>query len=257
MSPPPLAPDAPFYSPNLAPPQSGVRRAGDQRDPANPEPFYTAPPEASPGDGVRLPAGTPPRRSTVRRPRPRQLPPYASTPSPFAQPDLWDTLSIAGVTFLGLVKVSGDPVGVDLDTTKSSGRDGSRIRDKGVKPAKVKLTLKIWDEVTWVSWDALMPVIDPRRQVGRRTPVDVAHPALAQRGVSRLYIEAIAFADVKDDGLVEVVINAYEFMPPSTRATGRTARPALTVAGFRTAFTGTERPPANAPQRPSVANIDP
>jgi len=264
MSPPPVTPPEPFYSPGaaLAPPQAGVRRAGDQRPLATPEPLYAAPAEPAVGDGVRLPAGTPPRRSSVRRPRPRQLPPQPATPSPFAQPDLWDTLSIAGVLFLGIVKVSGDPVGVDLDVTKSSGRDGSRVRDKGVKPAKVKLTIRIWDEETWVSWDALLPVIDPRRQVGRRTPVDAAHPSLSQRGISRLYIEAISLPDVKDDGSVEYTINAIEFMPTGTRPTGRTATAAtrgtaLSITGFRTAFVGTERAPANAPRPPSVANIDP
>lgn len=259
MSPPP---PEPFYAPPaLAPPQSGVRRAGDLRDPAPPEPFYTAPAAPAVGDGVRLaPGQTPASRSVRRAPRPRQLPPQPPTPSPFAQPDLWGSLTLAGVMFLGTVKVSGDPVGVDLDVTKSSGRDGSRVRDKGAKPAKVKLTLALWDEITWTSWDALLPVIDPRRQVGRRTPVDVAHPALSQRGIGKLYIEAIAFPDVKDSGLVEVVVQAYEFMPPSGRATGRTAQPqtqARGIADFRTAFTGIERPPANAPARPSTSAIDP
>lgn len=259
MSPPP---PEPFYAPPaLAPPQSGVRRAGDLRAPAPAEPFYTAPADPVVGDGVRLLPGQTrtPSRSVRRAPRPRQLPPQPATPSPFAQPDLWDSLTLAGVMFLGTVKVSGDPVGVDLDVTKSSGRDGSRVRDKGAKPAKVKLTLVLWDEVTWTSWDALLPVIDPRRQVGRRTPVDVSHPALSQRGIGKLYIEAIAFPDVQDSGRVEVVVQAYEFMPPSSRATGRTAQPAPArgIADFRTAFAGIERPPANAPARPSASNIDP
>lgn len=259
---PPTRPGAepPFYT--FTPTRAGE---GVMRPAAAPprEPFFTAAPQVGRvGDGVRLGGEAAPSRSVRRAPRPRQLPPQPPTPSPFAQPDLWDSLTLAGVMFLGTVKVSGDPVGVDLDVTKSSGRDGSRVRDKGAKPAKVKLTLALWDEITWTLWDALLPVIDPRRQVGRRTPVDVAHPALSQRGIGKLYIEAIAFPDVKDSGLVEVVVQAYEFMPPSSRATGRTAQPqtqaqARGIADFRTAFTDIERPPANAPARPSTSAIDP
>lgn len=222
-----------------------------------PEPFYR-PPTA--GDGVLRRGFTPsPNRSTRRRPRP-QLPPIVSTPSPYQEPDLWDTLTIAGVTYLGLVVVGGDPPGVELDVAKPSGRDGAPVRDKGVKPGKIKLTLRFWDDVSWGSWDALLPVIDPRRQVGRRTPVDVAHPALAQRNITRIYVENIGFPDWKDDGTGTVAINCIEFHPPSGASTGRTARTAAqtrTVESFGTAFTGLETPPTNAPAPPSTTNTGP
>lgn len=186
------------------------------------------------GAGVRA------ESSRVRRPpAPYRRPPQASTPWPLAAPDLWDTLTLAGVGFLGTAEVDGDPIGVDLDVSKPSGRDGGTIRDKGVKLAKLRFTLHMWDVEGWASWDALLPVIDPRRQVGRRTPVDVEHPALAQRGIGRVYIESIALPKVKD-GAVDVVINAIEFRPPSPRPTSRTAaRPAGTfIEGTATAFTG-------------------
>jgi len=173
----------------------------------------------------------------VRRPAgPRRPPPPASTPWPFDAPDLWDTLTLAGVGFLGTAEVSGDPIGVDLDVAKPSGRDGGTIRDKGVKLAKVRFTLSMWDAETWASWDAILPVIDPRRIVGRRTPVDVSHPALAQRSIGRVYVESIGLPKVKD-GSVEIVVNAVEFRPPSPRTTSRTARrPAVNIGGNAVAF---------------------
>lgn len=187
------------------------------------------------GSGVRAESSS----QRVRRPpAPYRRPPPASTPWPFDAPDLWDTLTLAGVGFLGTAEVDGDPIGVDLDVSKPSGRDGGTIRDKGVKLAKLKFTLRMWDAEGWASWDALLPVIDPRRQVGRRTPVDAEHPALAQRGIGRVYVETIALPKVRD-GLVDVVINAVEFRPPSPRPTSRTARRTTPdIGGNGTGFTG-------------------
>lgn len=246
---PPPPPSPPLYGDG----QSFYQRPGTGEILRRSEPFYR-PPQV--GDGVLRPGFTLPVRSVRRRPRPN-LPPIVSTPSPYAQPDLWDTVILAGVIFLGLAVVGGDALGVDLDVTKSSGRDGSRVRDKGVKPGKVKITLRFWDEVTWVSWDALLPVIDPRRQVGRRTPVDVSYPALTQRNVTRVYIETIGLVEWKDDGTGSVVVNAIEFREPSARATGRTARQTRTIDSFGTAFSGLEVPPANAPAPPSQTNTGP
>lgn len=231
--------------------------------PRNPTPGITPdfyrPPAIGEGTVLRDPAPRPAGRRA--RPRPVALPPIVSTPSPYQDPGLWDSLFLAGNLYLGTVKVGGDALGVDLDVSKSSGRDGSHVRDKGIKPGKVKITVAIWDEVTWASWDALLPTIDPRRQVGRRTPIDVGHPALSQRNVSRVYIESISYPDVKDTGLIEVTINGIEFRPPSRAATGHTATTRtgpLTIEGFRTAFTGTERvPTANAPAPPSTNNTGP
>ena len=240
----------PFYTP----PGSAPRR---------PDPIYAPPPPTPVGLGVLRPENLrDPRQSGRRaRPRPVALPPIVSTPSPYSQPDLWDTLHLAGVTFLGLVVVGGDALGVDLDVSKSSGRDGSHVRDKGIKPGKIKITVRIWDDVSWGSWDALLPVIDPRRQVGRRTPIDVSHPALSQRNVSRIYVESIGYPELNANGLTEVAITGYEFRPPSRTNTGHTATTArtgaLTIEGFRTAFTGTERAPANAPAPPSTTNTGP
>jgi len=183
----------------------------------------------------------------VRRPpAPYRRPPPPSTPWPFDAPDVWDTLTLAGVGFLGVAEVDGDPIGVELDVSKPSGRDGGTIRDKGVKLAKLKFKLAMWDLEGWASWDALLPVIDPRRQVGRRTPVDVEHPALAQRGIGRVYIESIALPKVKE-GAVEVLIHAIEFRPPSARPTSRTARRPAAGADLGNnadVFVGIERPAA-------------
>lgn len=234
-----LAPSQRVYEPG----QGGVLRDPGGR---NLEPPYQ--PHASEDLFVydRTPNAVRSRGRRIARSEVR--PPAASTPSPFAQPDLWDALGIAGVLFLGIVKVSGEPIGVDLDVRKHAGADGGTIRDKGFKLAKVKITLRIWDEETWVSFDGLLPAIDPRRQAGRRTPVDIDHPSLAQRGVWKVYVESIGLPDVKDDGSVEVAINALEFHPPSGANVARTARASASpdIGANRTAFTGLEQAPPSA-----------
>lgn len=240
------APEPTFYEPSGRGTGLGVLR-----DPPAPEPPYWHAPLLLPGQTAPAP------RSRGRRLAvPTNRPPAASTPSPYTQPGLWDSFLLAGVLFLGLVKVSGE-LGVDLDVRKHAGRDGGTIRDKGFKLAKFKIVLRIWDEETWTSFDGLLPAIDPRRQVGRRTPVDVDHVALAQRGVYRVYIEAISLPDAKDDGTIEVTIDALEFHPPSGAGVARTARATPDIGANRTAFTGLEAPPPGATPPSTTTAIDP
>lgn len=228
---------------------------GVLRDPPAPEPLYWRAP-------MRIPGQVYPTSRGRRLAQPTHRPPAASTPSPYAQPGLWDTFYLAGWMFLGLVQIRGD-LGVDLDVRKHSGGDGGTIRDKGFKLGELKITLRIWDEETWASFDGMLPAIDPRRRVGRRTPVDVDHVALAQRGVYRVYIETISLPDtskLKDEGVVEYTINAIEFHPPTGTNASRTARATPStpdIGANRTAFTGLETPPAWSTPPSTTQAIDP
>lgn len=185
------------------------------------------------------------RRSHGRRPgAPAQPPPLPAVPSPYEAPGQWDTLTIAGVLFLGLVRVSG-ATGNAIDVKKHKGRDGGRISDSGAKAAELTLHFRIWDRETWASWDQVFAAIDPQRTVERRSPVDVSHPALAQRRIGRVYVKEVSIPERQSGGEWHAEAKVIQWLPSMTDRRGRSVTRTPTAAagadgiGSRaTAFTG-------------------
>lgn len=183
------------------------------------------------------------RRSHGRRPgAPAQPPPLPAVPSPFEAPGQWDTLTIAGVLFLGLVRVSG-ATGNALDVKKHKGRDGGRISDSGAVAAELTLHFRFWDRETWASWDQVFAAIDPQRTVERRAPVDVSHPALAQRRIGRVYVKKVSIPERQQGGEWHAEATVIQWLPSMTDRAGRTVTRTPTAQGGgigdrATAFTG-------------------
>lgn len=185
------------------------------------------------------------RRSHGRRPAaPAQPPPLPAVPSPFEAPGQWDTLTIAGVLFLGLASVKG-ATGNALDVKKHKGRDGGRISDSGAVAAELTITFRFWDRETWASWDQVFYAIDPQRTVERRSPVDVSHPAFAQRRIGRVYVKEVSIPERQQGGEWRAEAKVIQWLPSMTDRTGRsvtrTPRAAAGAGGVgtrATAFTG-------------------
>lgn len=188
--------------------------------------------------------------SSHRRGQHAAPPPPASTPSPFEAPGAWDTTVIAGVLFLGLAAPDGD-VGNALDIKKPKGRDGGTISDAGAVAAEFTITFRVWDRVTWASWGQVFRAIDPQRTPDRRTPVDVTHPALAEKNITRIYVKTVSIAK-RVGNEWHYTAKCIQWMPTVKDRRGgsvtRTRRNAQgngtatatgnTLAGSRTAFAG-------------------
>lgn len=175
----------------------------------------------------------------ARQAQPAMPPPAASTPSPFASPGVWDTLVIAGVLFLGLVTVDGDTANA-LDVKKHKGRDGGKISDSGAVCAELTVTFRTWDEETWASWEQVFRAIDPQRLPDQRAPVDVTHPSLAQRGITRAYVKKVSLPK-REGNEWRMTATLIQWMPALTDPSGRSvtrAAAAPTLANMATAFTG-------------------
>ena len=174
-----------------------------------------------------------------RQGEPAMPPPAASTPSPFASPGLWDAITIAGVLFLGVATPDG-ATGNALDVKKSKGRDGGKISDSGAVCAEFTILFRVWDEVTWASWEQVFRAIDPQRIPDRRTPVDVTHPALAQRGITRIYVKKVSLPK-RVGSEWQFTADVIQHMPGLSDPNGRSvtrAAAAPTLANTTTAFTG-------------------
>lgn len=187
-----------------------------------------------------------PQPEVVRTRSHRQVPtavppPVGATPSPFSHPGPWDTILIAGVLFLGLARVEGD-TGNALDVKHAKGRDGGSITDSGVVCAEFDIEFRFWDDETWASWDQVFHAINPQRAVDAREPVDVSHPALSQRAITRIYIKSVSFPKPARDGWT-CTAKCIQWHPAMTDRRGgsttRTPRAARSTLGDTpTAFTG-------------------
>jgi hypothetical protein len=215
-------------------------------------------PAGASADGPDGPARV--RRSrSAQEAAPGMPPPAASTPSPYSAPATWDTLTIHNVLFLGVVTIDGD-TGNALDVKHAKGRDGGRITDSGAEAAEFTITFRWWDEVTWASWCQVFAAIDPQRQVDRRNPLDVSHPALAQRGITRLYVKSVSFPKQGREGWTATA-KVIQWIPSLTaprtgRSVTRTPQ-GPDVASNRTAFSGLEDAPENQPDDPAETDTGP
>lgn len=188
------------------------------------------------------------RASHGRRRGGRALPPpNPSVPSAFEQPATWDTVTIGGVLFLGLAQVKG-ATGNALDVKHHRGRDGGRITDGGAVAAEFQIVFRYWDRETEASWDQVFHAIDPQRPAESREPLDVSHPALARRRITKVYVKKVAFEERQPSGEWHVTADVIQWLPSMTDRRGRSVTRTSTrangsaIAVEDTAFDGLNTP---------------
>jgi hypothetical protein len=150
----------------------------------------------------------------------------AGIPSWRAAPEAWDTVTLAGIALPGLCKVDVERERT-VDVKKPSGADGAVTTDKGAKPAKVKITWLLWDDVDenaaeelWAQAQEIMAVLEPRPgAVKAPVPLDIAHPMAALRSVRSVVITKVDTPDIDDDGLLKITLECVEWAPPKPKAT--------------------------------------
>lgn len=221
--------------------QEDADRRGLFYEPIPPGGYAWQRPETYGADGWRAPLRPPTTPRAVHHSRshrqtaPATAPAPASTPSPWERPGAWDTIVIAGVLFLGLVLVEGETAS-GIEVKKHKGRNGGKVTDHGSPLAELTLTFRTWDAETWASWQQVFRAIDPQRPTEQRAPVDVAHPALADRNIHRIYVKSVSLPK-RDGNEWHFTAKVIQWMPPSPDARGRsvTRSPA---APRQTVFTG-------------------
>lgn len=133
-------------------------------------------------------------------------------------PGLFDTIQVAGFIFYVKPDLSGE-CGVKLDVVASPRVDGTRIKYQGVEPAKVIVTLMLWEQGHWDDFKALVEVIRPKGAKRAPEPVEIVHPLLDVYGLRTFYVEK-APIPARTDNHYEVKLECVEFFPtpkPSKR----------------------------------------
>lgn len=178
-----------------------------------------------------------------------------TAPSPFADPESWDTLVIGGVRFRGTFKWGGDLIKRKLDRRHAPGRDGGRVRDKGYDLAEIDLALTITNDEEWQDLTALVALVFPRSATPTaRNAHACAHPELALAGITELYGTSMGPITEASPTRYEVTMRFVEYRVSAQRNTSRTPRAVPDLGANATAFTGTEpAPPPTPPPTPGPA----
>jgi hypothetical protein len=122
----------------------------------------------------------------------------------------------------GVWEVTSGECARQVDHKKTKGKDGARIKDQGLLPARFTATGHVIHEDEWVELQLAIPDISPRRKGGLRTPFTIFHPAIALLGVTTVYVERIKAPEIKN-GVLEIGIDMIEWTDqPKTARTGET-----------------------------------
>ena len=137
----------------------------------------------------------------------------------------WDTITLGGLTFTGLVEVSGDGFKKKLDRRRSAGADGARIVDKGFDLVDITFTLTAWEPEHAQQLERLIGLVAPRGgNLTRRRALDVVYPSLAALGITQVYATS-GDLPKPDEGKLVWTLKLTEYREPLARSTTTAPRP--------------------------------
>lgn len=114
------------------------------------------------------------------------------------------------------------PIAHRLDVKPSKGRDGAKITDQGVMPARVTILLWIWTGTDELAWNQFYPLLNPKLNPKGRVLAKVQHPILQRAKISSIWIY-----DIEEgmpgacgvSGVVEIKLEAIEYLESKGKVT--------------------------------------
>ncbi len=181
-----------------------------------------------------------------------------SAPNPFEHEELFDHVVLAGVRSPGKVTLSGHKRAEKWDVKEGDGTGGATTTRKGEKVAQFTATFSLWwnpaDGVDhFTEWASFLTVL--RSSTAGKDPValDIAHPDLAELGITSVVVEEIGGKQHDGKGGATVAVQFLEYRPakpksgtPSGSAANAAGAGAAGGAGGGAAQGGTVDPNAEA-----------
>jgi len=168
----------------------------------------------------------------------------------------WDTCRLQGVHLPGLIEVLVPSKQRRLQNKKQNGSDGATPTFRGLDPAKVTITVKLWTPDQLALWDSILPIIfpNPNKDANKLSALDISHPATQQRGIKAVIVEDIDGPTRGQEwGSKVYVLKCWEYLPVTTKSAKKTPQGAVaTTKAFQAPTPG-----KNTPTLPSTTDFGP
>jgi hypothetical protein len=139
----------------------------------------------------------------------------SNTVSPFEDPKTWDTIIVAGESWVGKVEISGAERAYDWQVKSAAGIEGAQETYRGKKPTKFEIAFYIWTReqyAQWLDFSKAFLYAGTKKDV---KPVTIQHPALANLSITEVVCEALgAVEKVSDDLMFRARVKLREYFPP-------------------------------------------
>ena len=182
-----------------------------------------------------------------------------SIPSITTAPGLWNTITIAGITYPGICKVRGSKP-LKAHKKEVPGEDNSQNTSLGFRAAPVTLTFTIADEpgdqTQWLAFQQIVSILQPT--TGQKIQgIDVRHPALDLYGIHSLYLINLGFPEQRSESepdILTVHVEMSQYAPLRARKANTATHAAPDVASY-TATSAAEAA-GNLSSQPPVAGVN-
>lgn len=147
-------------------------------------------------------------------------------------PDAWNHPIIGDVTLPGICTVVAEK-GRDIDVKKTKGKDGATETDNGMEPGTVKISMWLGNRTHWEQWQAIRQKLDPSQPGALKSPMEIVHPACAERGIRNIIIKKISAGTPTAKGGVTYTFDCVEwFAQPKPTKAAKKAKPAETLQTY-------------------------
>lgn len=149
----------------------------------------------------------------------------------------WDKPTIGGKILPGVVHLKDAGVTLRIQKAKASGSDGGGLTIKGLELPDFTFEGEITSEADHFAWDALVPLLLPRRDPKTRAPLPVYHPSLARYGIALAVVKDIHEEPPRAGGPLRYKIECLAVAAKKPGATKK-ADPAAVAPTIPLAVTG-------------------
>jgi hypothetical protein len=144
-------------------------------------------------------------------------------PNPVDQPELFDSIVLAGVRSPGIVTLSGHDRNEKWDVKEADGRGGASTTHKGEQVAQFTASFYLLKDPVlgldeFAQWDVFSAVIrSSLPRTGKPVALDISHPDLYKNDIKSVSKASIGGMTHDGKGGATVVVKFIEFRPPKKR----------------------------------------
>lgn len=136
-------------------------------------------------------------------------------------PAAWNEVYLADIKLPGIASVGDIECGPRFDKQTRRKREGTKLRDNGIEPAKFTIEL-LMTGAQWGDWRTVIPKIWSVAPTNARQPFTIKHPLPNSMGVDTVYILKIAPGAPTAKGGFKVKIKVEQWFPELPEAKPKT-----------------------------------